>query len=255
VASRLLRIMSNTFRILPAIDLLDGECVRLERGDRDKKTVYGTDAAAMARRWHDAGASALHVVDLNGAFDGAPGNLEHVAAIRRNFPGFIEVGGGLRDAESVEALLSLDINCAILGTAALEDQELLKRLIADGHGDKLAVGVDARDGMVSVRGWTETGKVAALDLLAQLAELGIKRAIFTDIATDGMLTGPNLKATEEVARHVPGMTIIQSGGISSAADVEAVSKLPVPNIGGVISGKALYAGKLDLAAALKFERA
>jgi phosphoribosylformimino-5-aminoimidazole carboxamide ribotide isomerase len=234
------------FEILPAIDLLDGQCVRLERGDRDRRTVYGSDPAAMARRWRATGCTSLHVVDLNGAFDGTPVNRPHLAAIRDAFDGFIECGGGLRTAEAVDALLDVGIDCAILGTAALEQPQLIGELVARHGANRIAAGVDAKNGFVAVRGWVESGSVAALDLLAELARLGIRRVIYTDIATDGMLTGPNLGAMRAAATHVPEVGIIVSGGVASADDVRAVAAMPEPNIVGVITGRAIYEGRLDL---------
>jgi len=238
--------LDRPFHILPAIDLLEGQCVRLERGDKNRRTVYSDDPAATARRWQATGCNALHVVDLDGAFEGSPANLPHLRAIREAHTGFIECGGGLRTVEAVERLLGIGIDCAILGTAALEDRSLVKRLLEKHGPARIAAGIDARDGMVAVRGWVETGKVRALDLLAELETLGIRRVIFTDIATDGMLTGPNLSALREAARHAPLVGIIASGGIASAADIHAVADAPEPNMAGVITGRAIYEGTLDL---------
>lgn len=236
--------------VIPAIDLLDGKVVRLEQGRRDRVTVYSDDPVATARRWESAGARRLHVVDLDGAFDGAPKNLAAVRAICRGVAMEVELGGGLRLPESIEAALDAGVAKVVVGTRAFEDESFLRRQV-EALGSRLIVGVDARDGKVSLRGWVEVAEGTAVDFVRKLEALGVSEVIYTDIATDGMLTGPNLPSLKEVANAARGIQFIASGGISRVEDLIAVARMGCANVSGAITGKALYAGTMDLAQALR----
>jgi phosphoribosylformimino-5-aminoimidazole carboxamide ribotide isomerase len=235
---------------IPAIDLMDGKVVRLSRGEARAKTVYSDDPVGVAREFEAAGARRLHVVDLDGAFGGRPANMATVAAICAAVGMEVEVGGGLRTAEAVEQVLETGARYAILGTGALRDRGMVERLAA-AHGARLIVGIDARDGMVAVEGWVETSDLRATDFARQLGELGVGTAIATDIATDGMLTGPNLGFCRELAAAAPGLKLIASGGIRDIGDLEALEALKIPQLIGAISGRAIYEKTLDLAEAMR----
>jgi phosphoribosylformimino-5-aminoimidazole carboxamide ribotide isomerase len=235
---------------IPAIDLMDGQVVRLSRGEARAKTVYSDDPAAMARQFEAAGARRLHVVDLDGAFGGASANLKAIQAIRRATSMQIELGGGLRTMEAVELVLAMGIDGAILGTAALRDRGLVERL-AERFGPRLIVGIDARDGMVAVEGWVETSTVSALDFARRMEGLGVGCVIATDVATDGMLSGPNLEFYRQLAEAAPGLDLIASGGVRDLADLEALDALGLPRLIGAISGRAIYEKTLDLAEAIR----
>ncbi len=233
--------------VIPAIDLKDGRCVRLRQGDLRRETVYSEDPAATALRWERQGAPLLHVVDLNGAVAGAPKNLAAIAAILRAVAVPIQVGGGIRTLETIRRYLAEGVQRVVLGTAALQDRGLLERACAEFPGRILA-GVDARDGKVAVRGWTSLSDRTALDLLDSLSGCALGGIVYTDIARDGMLAGPNLTALRTVADRA-AWPVIASGGITRVEDLEAIKALS-PRIQGAIVGKALYEGTLDLAAAI-----
>lgn len=234
--------------ILPAIDLKDGKCVRLRQGRADDATVYSDDPAAVARDWRAQGAEALHVVDLDGAFAGTPRHLAAVRQIVASMAGVpAELGGGLRTDEDVRRALETGVARVILGTRALGDPAALGRLV-QRHGERIAVGIDARNGLVQVKGWVETTGTRATDLARQVAELGVATIIYTDTATDGMLAGTNVAAMDEICRTVPGCRIIASGGVSAPEHVRALVALGHANLYGAIVGKALYDGRTTLAA-------
>ena len=236
--------------ILPAIDIKDGQCVRLFQGDYDQVTTYDTDPVRVARRWQAAGASWLHVVDLDGAAVGHPVNTDIIAKMREATSLHIEVGGGLRSLASIEQLFAVHIDRIILGTIALKDRPLLKEAI-QRWGERIAVGLDARDGWVATEGWRETSQTRATDLATELRSHGAQHFIYTDIARDGALSGPNIAALREM-QQVTGSGLIASGGVSSLEDLRAIATLGVE---GVIVGKAIYTGDVDLAAAIQeFER-
>jgi phosphoribosylformimino-5-aminoimidazole carboxamide ribotide isomerase len=235
---------------IPAIDLMSGQVVRLSRGEAKAKTVYSDDPAAVARSFEAAGARRLHVVDLDGAFGGAPANPAAIKAIREAVGMEMELGGGLRTAESVERVLELGVNYAILGTGALRDRKLVERLAA-AHGSRLIVGIDARDGRVAVEGWVETSNLLATDFARELAALGVGTVIATDIATDGMLTGPNLNFYRELADAAPSLKLIASGGVRNLDDLDALDRLGVAQLIGAISGRAIYEKTLDLNEAMR----
>lgn len=236
------------FAAIPAIDLKGGKCVRLRQGAADDATVYGDDPVAMAVRWRDLGGRALHLVDLDGAFAGRPVHLKEIAAIAAALDIPVEVGGGLRTDEDIRRVLGLGVARAILGTRAIEDAAALARLAGEFGGDRIAVGIDARNGYVQTRGWVETTAVKATALAARVAEAGVGTVIYTDTATDGMLSGPNVVALAEVADAAPQCAVVASGGVSCAADISSIRAAGRPNIVGAIVGKALYDGRADMAA-------
>lgn len=243
------------FTILPAVDLKGGQCVRLRQGRADDATVYGSDPAAQAREWAAQGATWLHVVDLDGAFQGHPAHLEVIAGMVKASGIPVECGGGLRSDADLEALLACGVSRAILGTRALEHIDDLAVLAAK-YGDRLAVGIDARDGFVQVKGWTETSRVTATDLARQAAAAGVRTIIYTDTATDGMLRGPNFSGNEAVCDAVgAGCRVIASGGITTAEDIVRLRGLGKANLAGAIVGKALYEGRTSMADLLAAARA
>ena len=232
-------------QLIPAIDLRDGRCVRLVQGDFDQTTVYGDDPVATAQRWEAAGATRIHVVDLDGAKAGRPTQTATVAAIVRAVAVPVQLGGGLRDADTVAAALDLGVSDVILGTAAVRDPELLALLVAR-YGAAITVGIDARNGVVATEGWLASSRRRATELADQVAQLGVSRIIYTDISRDGTLTEPNYAQTAALVRP-DGPAIIASGGV---ARIEHLQKLAGYGIAGAIIGTALYTGHLDLAAAL-----
>jgi phosphoribosylformimino-5-aminoimidazole carboxamide ribotide isomerase len=236
--------------ILPAIDMKDGQCVRLYQGDYDQVTTYNADPAMIAQRWQYAGASWLHLVDLDGAAAGHPVNVESVKRIRASTTLHIDLGGGMRTLEDIGHMLDLGIDRVVLGTVALTDRALLKQALAR-WGERIVVGLDARNGSIAVSGWRETSQVRATSLAAELCANGVQRFIFTDIARDGTLQGPNIEELKEIQRMV-ACSLIASGGVSSMNDLHALAGL---GIEGAIVGKALYTGDIDLAQAIQeFER-
>lgn len=232
--------------ILPAIDIKDGQCVRLFQGDYEQVTTFDTDPVAVARRWQQSGASWLHVVDLDGAKAGYPVNTDVIGQIREATHMHVEVGGGMRKLEHIEQVLQQGVDRVILGTVAITNRELVKQAI-ERWGERIAVGLDARDGMVAIGGWLETSNQRAEKLAQELADLGVQRFIYTDIARDGALSGPNLRALAEMQK-ASRAALIASGGVSSLADLYALAQSGVE---GAIVGKAIYTGDVDLARAIK----
>jgi phosphoribosylformimino-5-aminoimidazole carboxamide ribotide isomerase len=238
------------FQFIPAIDLMDGAVVRLQQGDATRKTVYPVAPANIARQYEEAGAQRIHVVDLDGAFGGSPRNLDAIRAIRAAVSCEIEVGGGIRSAETVATLLDAGINYAVIGTRALEDPAFLATMTA-AHSGAIIVGADARDGFLSTRGWTTATELETVPFLTRLRdETGVQTVIFTDIARDGMFTSPNHTALCEVL-DIKGLNVIASGGVGTAGDVAALRDLNRSNLVGVIVGKALYDGRVELQDALR----
>lgn len=231
--------------ILPAIDLKGGKCVRLRQGNADDVTIYGDDPAQQARDWREQGGMELHVVDLDGAFAGTPKHAEVIREIIEAFGGPVEVGGGLRTLEALASVIEAGATRAIIGSAALEDPEFLSRAI-ELYGDRIVVGIDARNGFVQTRGWVETTAVKATDLAAAVAQAGVKSIIYTDTATDGMLGGPNLTQMAAICDAAPSCQITASGGVSSPYDVENLKALERSNLRAAIVGKALYDGRTTL---------
>lgn len=231
--------------ILPAIDLKGGKCVRLRQGSADDVTIYGDDPAQQARDWREQGGMELHVVDLDGAFAGTPKHAEVIREIIEAFGGPVEVGGGLRTLKALASVIEAGATRAIIGSAALEDPEFLSRAI-ELYGDRIVVGIDARNGFVQTRGWVETTAVKAIDLAAAVAQAGVKSIIYTDTATDGMLGGPNLTQMAAICDAAPSCQITASGGVSSPYDVENLKALERSNLRAAIVGKALYDGRTTL---------
>lgn len=230
--------------LYPAIDLKDGHCVRLVRGEMDQATVFGTDPGAQAKAWQDAGFSWVHVVDLNGAFAGHTVNKDAVKSILASVSLPIQLGGGLRDMAGIEAWLEAGVTRVILGSAAAKNPELVKTA-AKAFPARVVVGIDAKGGMVATEGWAETSDLPAIDLAKRFEDAGIAAIIYTDIARDGMKTGLNLHETLELARSV-SIPVIASGGVASAADIVALKAAAAtqPNLNGSILGRALYDGSL-----------
>ena len=232
--------------ILPAIDLKGGVCVRLRQGRADDVTAYNSDPAAQARDWREQGGRELHVVDLDGAFAGTPRHADVIRAIIASFGGPVEVGGGLRTPETVAAVLEAGAARAIIGSAALETPDFLAQVVKR-YGDRIAVGIDARNGFVQTRGWVTTTEVKATDFAQTCAGLGVQTIIYTDTATDGMLGGPNLTQMAAICDAAPTCQITASGGVSTPADVRNLIALARPNLRAAIVGKALYDGRTTLA--------
>jgi phosphoribosylformimino-5-aminoimidazole carboxamide ribotide isomerase len=222
---------------------MGGRVVRLRQGRREDVTVYGDDPAAFAARWRDEGASWLHIVDLDGAFEGSPRNLDSVRRIVATAGVPCELGGGMRDEAAVADALDAGVARVIIGSKAVGSLDFLAALVARFGGDRIAVGIDARDGKVALRGWTETSDVTALDLARRVADAGARTLIYTDIATDGMLGGPNVPAMRTMCEAADA-NVIASGGVSTPADVAALRE--IPQISGAIVGKALYDGRTSL---------
>jgi phosphoribosylformimino-5-aminoimidazole carboxamide ribotide isomerase len=238
--------------LFPAIDLKDGQCVRLKRGLMEEATVFNADPAAQAREFADQGFEWLHCVDLNGAFDGRSTNAEAIKSIRAAIDLPIQLGGGIRDMAGIEGWLAAGITRVILGTAALKNPALV-RDAAKAHPGQIAVGIDAKDGKVAVEGWAETSQLDVADLARRFEDAGVAAIIFTDIARDGMLQGVNVEATATLARQTR-IPVIASGGVGGIGDIDALRQASEPNILGVIIGRALYDGRIDPQAALKRAR-
>jgi phosphoribosylformimino-5-aminoimidazole carboxamide ribotide isomerase len=230
--------------IIPAIDLKGGQCVRLSQGDMDRATVYSENPAEMAKTWQGMGAKRIHVVDLDGAVSGQPKNRDAIVAIVSavSFP--VQLGGGIRGIETIKEYFSCGIDRVILGTAAIKDPLFLEESCRTWPG-KIIVGIDATDGMVCVQGWTEKTAMSVVDLVKKIEHLPLAAIVFTDIKRDGMLTGPNIESTALLARstHIP---VIASGGVSRIEDIEALLTVEEFGVSGVIIGRALYTGNLDL---------
>ena len=232
-------------QIWPAIDLRGGKCVRLQQGDYARETVFGADPAAMARHWVEVGAKRLHLVDLDGARDGQQGNFASVAAILAVVEVPCQLGGGIRDEGTIRRLLDLGVSRLVVGTRALGEPEWFRAACREFPG-RLALGIDARDGRVATHGWLQTSEVAAADFARQFAGLPLAAVIYTDIATDGMLAGPNLAATEQMVQAVD-FPVIASGGVTTAQDVERLLRI---GAAGCIIGRALYEDRIALPDAL-----
>jgi phosphoribosylformimino-5-aminoimidazole carboxamide ribotide isomerase len=227
--------------IISAIDIRHGRCVRLYQGDYGKETVYAEDPVAVARGWQEAGTPRLHVVDLDGAREGWPVNADLVSRIVQAVTIPVQVGGGVRDRQAIEGYLETAVDRVILGTAAVKDRDLLAQAL-DRHGQRIVVSVDAKVGVVAIEGWREETSVAAVELIANLTELGVRRFIYTDVLRDGTLKGPNFAAAEEVVNAV-SVPIIYAGGISS---IDHLVRLARVGVEGAIVGQALYTGEVDL---------
>ena len=238
--------------LFPAIDLKNGQCVRLEQGDMARATVFNLDPTAQARSFAAQGFEYLHVVDLDGAFAGKPMNAHAVEAMLKAVTMPLQLGGGIRDLDTIEAWLAKGVARVIIGTAAVRDPDLVKGA-AKKFPDRVAVGLDARDGKVAVEGWAETSQVTALEMARRFEDAGVAAIIFTDIARDGLLKGLNLDATIELAERI-SIPVIASGGFASIEDVRALLAPRAKKLAGAIAGRALYDGRLDASAALALIR-
>jgi phosphoribosylformimino-5-aminoimidazole carboxamide ribotide isomerase len=238
--------------VIPAIDLKEGRCVRLEQGLMEKDTVYSDDPGAQAKAWQDQGGELLHIVDLDGAFAGVPKNKEAIEAIVQAIDIPTELGGGIRDLETIEAYLELGVGRVILGTIAKENPALVAEACKRFPG-KIVVGIDAKDGLVAVRGWADVTEKLATDLAKEMEGFGVEAIIYTDIARDGMMQGPNLEATKALAEAI-SIPVIASGGVSSLRDIRQLLTIEESGVSGVITGKAIYTGALDLREAVELTK-
>lgn len=234
--------------VFPAIDLKGGQVVRLAEGDMNRATVYGDDPAAQAMLFADQGARHLHVVDLDGAFAGASVNGDAVRSIVSTFPGHVQLGGGIRTREAIEGWIDLGVSRVVIGTAALEDPDLVRAAAADFPGG-IVVAVDAREGMVATRGWADVSTVSVIDMARRFEDAGVAALLFTDVGRDGLLKGCNVEATVDLARAVD-IPVIASGGVAGIGEIHVLALHARDGVEGVITGRALYDGRLDLAAAL-----
>ncbi|HEX9742486.1 MAG TPA: 1-(5-phosphoribosyl)-5-[(5-phosphoribosylamino)methylideneamino]imidazole-4-carboxamide isomerase [Nitrospiraceae bacterium] len=233
--------------IIPAIDLKDGQCVRLMQGNLHQATVYSNDPAAMARQWQDQGAQFLHIVDLNGAFEGEPKNLTHVEAIANAVSIPIQVGGGIRSLDTVRMYLGVGAKRVVMGTTALTNRQLVEEVL-ELFPERVVVAIDAKNGLVATDGWKTVTGITARETIRSLAGLPLAAVMYTDIAKDGMMAGPNIPSLKIMVEASP-VPIIASGGISTLDDIKAIKALG-PQVMGVILGKSLYEGKIDLAQAI-----
>jgi phosphoribosylformimino-5-aminoimidazole carboxamide ribotide isomerase len=233
--------------VIPAIDLKDGQCVRLLQGKKDAVTTYSDDPAATAKQWEYCGARLLHIVDLEGAFAGNQKNVDAIIKIRKSVKIAMQVGGGIRKIGDVRKLISAGIDRIIIGTAAIEDPEFVK-YSCNKYPGRVLIGIDAKDGMAAIRGWVEVTSFSARELAKRLELIGLAGIIYTDISRDGMLSGPNIEATREIVESVK-IPVIASGGVSCMDDIKNL--MQIKNLWGVITGKAIYSGTLDLKEAIK----
>lgn len=241
-----------SFIVIPAIDLKEGKCVRLEQGLMEKDTVFSDNPAAQAREWERQGAERLHIVDLDGAFAGVPKNKAAIEEIMRVVSIPTQIGGGIRDMETIEAYIELGINWVILGTAAQKNPKLVEEACKRFPG-RIIVGIDAKNGMVAINGWAEVTDERAVDLAKKFVGYGVAAIIYTDIARDGMLSGPNVQATHDLAIGIDA-PVIASGGVSTLSDIETLMALESAGVAGVITGKAIYTGAINLAKAIELTK-
>ena len=236
--------------IIPAVDIKGGKCVRLLQGRMDAETVFGEDPVAMARKWESAGASLIHVVDLDGAIQKSPQNLASIRNIVEQVKAPIQVGGGIRNEDTVQMYMDLGVSRAVIGTEAIRNPALIQRL-CNRYPGQIVVAIDARNGRVAIEGWTETTGVEAVTLAKQFENVGVAAINFTDIHRDGMQTGPNIEETRRLAEAVC-IPVVASGGVSSLEDIKNIFSLKSSGVTGIIVGKALYSGSLDLKTGLEW---
>jgi len=235
-----MEVMNNMI-IYPAIDIINGKCVRLQQGSYSAVTIFGDSPVEMAIKWESQGAKYLHVVDLDGARAGTSENAEVIKQIANKLTIPVQLGGGIRNLDTIEAMLSNGVSRVILGTSAVNDQEMLRQALME-YKEKIVVGIDAKDGMVAIHGWEKASDFTAIDFARQIEALGVKTIIYTDISRDGMLKGPNLTAMSDMAKSVE-IEVIASGGVSCLKDIHDLKKTGVR---GIIVGRALYTGDIDL---------
>lgn len=234
--------------LIPAIDLKDGQCVRLRQGRMDDTTVFSSNPVDVAQRWVDAGARRLHLVDLNGAFEGKPVNGEVVRAVAAKFPNLpVQIGGGIRDAATVAAYLDAGVQFCIIGTKAVQEPSFVVDLCKQ-FPNQIIVGIDAKNGMVATDGWAEVSRVSAIDLAKQFEQAGVSALVYTDIARDGMMTGVNVEETARLAASI-SIPVIASGGVTNLDDIKALLKVQDQGVMGTILGRSIYEGTIDLAEA------
>jgi len=238
--------------IIPAVDIKNGKCVRLFQGRFDAETVFSDDPAAMAERWEEEGAEIIHVIDLDGALEKSPQNLKSIQNIIERVAVPVQVGGGIRNEETAELYLDLGAKKVIIGTEAIRSPKFVKKA-CKAYPDQIIVGIDARNGMVAIEGWTETTRISAVDLARQFEDCGVAAINFTDIHRDGMQTGPNIEATRLIAEAV-SIPVVASGGVSTIEDIKNLLPLEAVGVVGVITGRALYSGSLSLREAIDVSR-
>jgi phosphoribosylformimino-5-aminoimidazole carboxamide ribotide isomerase len=234
--------------VIPAIDLKEGNCVRLEQGEMNRDTIFSDNPAEQALKWQEAGAELLHLVDLDGAFAGIPKNKAAIEAIIKAIRIPAQLGGGIRDIATIEAYLSLGLSRVIIGTAAQRNPELVIEACQKFPG-RIVVGIDAKNGMVAVQGWAELTDITAVDLARKFEDCGVSAIIYTDISRDGMMAGPNIEATKSLAEAI-AIPVIASGGISSLKDIENLMAIEACGVTGAITGKAIYTGAINLREAI-----
>lgn len=235
--------------IIPAVDIKDGKCVRLLQGQMESETVFSDDPAAMARQWDQMGAELIHVVDLDGAIKKSPQNLQTIKGIVKTVSANVQVGGGIRNLETIDQYVKLGVKRVIIGTEAIRNPELVDAACKDFPG-QIVVGIDARNGRVAIEGWTENTEFDAIDLAKRFEDSGVAAINFTDIHRDGMQTGPNLEETQRLAEAV-NIPVVASGGVSTLEDIKNLIPLEQAGVVGVITGKALYSGTLNFEEALR----
>jgi phosphoribosylformimino-5-aminoimidazole carboxamide ribotide isomerase len=238
--------------IIPAVDIKNGKCVRLYQGRMDAETVFSDDPSAMAKRWADEGAEIVHVVDLDGAIEKSPRNLDSIQRIVSLTNAHIQVGGGIRNEKTVKMFFEMGVKRVVIGTEAIQNPKFVKDACKAFPG-RIVVGIDARDGMVAIEGWTKTTRIKAVDLAKQFEDCGLAAVNFTDIHRDGMKTGPNIDETRRLAEAI-SIPVIASGGVSTIKDIQDLMTLEAVGVVGIITGRALYSGSLDLKEAIDISR-
>lgn len=238
--------------IIPAVDIKNGRCVRLLQGRKDEETVFSNDPVRMARKWDDEGAELIHVIDLDGAFEKSPQNMNSIKKIIESVNAGVQVGGGIRDKKTIRMFIDLGAKRVIIGTEAIKNPKLVKDACKEFPG-RIVVGIDARNGMVAIEGWTETTKIKAVDLAKQFEDCGVAAINFTDIYRDGMQTGPNIKETMIISESV-SIPVVASGGVSTIEDIKKLIQLEKFGVTGIITGRALYSKNLNLKEAIELTK-